>query len=347
VVICHQLTSEPKPRLWNAPRVEVPDEFNPEEPLQNRIIRLWPTPSGSQSKGVPLISAAEASPAGQSTTATAEREAARLLYVGLTRARDLLILPRADGKQPWLPEGVQLAEYASSFEELDEILGRKPERTLREFSSEPVTTEKDVEASVEAFRREKTTPREFIPANLVPSACPAIPTATVAEVIDYAPAVDLSDANLNPEALGNAVRRLIAHSFSTGVDELSEDCVHRVSEAYGLSIEAAPILNAIAQLRSQLEKRFRPTGYRVEAPFSADLESGQKISGFMDLVLETEAGTVVIDHKSYRGEDWENYVLNYSGQLNAYATALEQLARRPDSLWINLWSVGKLLRIEV
>ncbi len=65
--------------------------FDPKDPLAGRWIRYWPWPLG-QLESVPLADYAEASAEGTCVAAREEKERARLLYVGFTRARDHLVL---------------------------------------------------------------------------------------------------------------------------------------------------------------------------------------------------------------------------------------------------------------
>ncbi|MEA2748891.1 MAG: ATP-dependent helicase/nuclease subunit, partial [Myxococcales bacterium] len=65
--------------------------FDPEHPLAGRWIRYWPKPLGGLKKA-PLLEAAEQSPEGVRVAQREEKERARLLYVGFTRARDHLVL---------------------------------------------------------------------------------------------------------------------------------------------------------------------------------------------------------------------------------------------------------------
>jgi ATP-dependent helicase/nuclease subunit A len=66
-------------------------KFDPKDPLAGRWIRYWPWPLG-QLEAVPLAEYAEESAEGTRVAAREEKERARLLYVGFTRARDHLVL---------------------------------------------------------------------------------------------------------------------------------------------------------------------------------------------------------------------------------------------------------------
>jgi ATP-dependent helicase/nuclease subunit A len=102
LVILTGLNREPKPRLFE-PVAEADGELNWRDPLAGRWIRYWPWPYGSQSKDVVLDVSALNSPLGQLAARRAREEETRLLYVGVTRARDYVIFaPPAKGELKWL-----------------------------------------------------------------------------------------------------------------------------------------------------------------------------------------------------------------------------------------------------
>ena len=70
------------------------------EPLTNRRLNFWPWPFGAEN-GM-IIEKIEQSDAGKEAMRAAQAEELRLLYVGFTRARDLLILVmEKDQPHPW------------------------------------------------------------------------------------------------------------------------------------------------------------------------------------------------------------------------------------------------------
>ncbi len=73
------------------------------------------------------------------------------------------------------------------------------------------------------------------------------------------------------------------------------------------------------------------------------------MSGFIDLLLETAQGWVVIDYKSFQGQksDWEVKALSYSGQLDCYRQALAAMNMKTESLWIYFALDGGLVRIDL
>jgi ATP-dependent helicase/nuclease subunit A len=72
---------------------------------------------------------------------------------------------------------------------------------------------------------------------------------------------------------------------------------------------------------------------------------GRRASGFIDLLLETSKGFVVIDHKSFLGKtaDWSEKALSYSGQLAAYSDL--RLELQIESTWIPFAATGGLVQV--
>jgi ATP-dependent exoDNAse (exonuclease V) beta subunit len=93
VVVMAELDKAPRDRLFDSP-VAMPREgaLDLADALAGRWIRLWPWPYGGQSKDVGLDAKAAASDTGCDAAEAARREAVRLLYVAMTRARDWMVL---------------------------------------------------------------------------------------------------------------------------------------------------------------------------------------------------------------------------------------------------------------
>jgi ATP-dependent exoDNAse (exonuclease V) beta subunit len=104
VVIAMDLNSEIKTRLWSLNVISETDKVDLKNPLKNRFIRFWPYPFGKHREKIPVVNQIRKSDIGlRDQTATVE-ESKRLLYVSLTRARDLLVIPLPAKKPtgPWL-----------------------------------------------------------------------------------------------------------------------------------------------------------------------------------------------------------------------------------------------------
>ena len=76
----------------------------------------------------------------------------------------------------------------------------------------------------------------------------------------------------------------------------------------------------------------------------------QKSSGWIDLLVETPDGYVIIDHKGFPGshEDSERKALEYGPQLARYKEAVEKATGRPVlKTFIHMPVVGNMLEVKI
>ena len=101
VVFATDLDEEPRTRLFGLRPHTDSDELDLSDPLANRSLRLWVAPL-PKSKSL-VKEQLESSKKGQQAMQSATSEDLRLLYVGLTRARDTLVLLHDPAKpSAWL-----------------------------------------------------------------------------------------------------------------------------------------------------------------------------------------------------------------------------------------------------
>jgi ATP-dependent helicase/nuclease subunit A len=102
-VVCHGLPNELRESLWGIRIVRQTPTIDIENPLANRLLCYWINPYSDQIKGTKLMEVVEAHEAKALSQKEALAEEARLLYVGLTRARDYLVFPTMPKKPTkWL-----------------------------------------------------------------------------------------------------------------------------------------------------------------------------------------------------------------------------------------------------
>ena len=103
MVILLDLQDETKGSPFGVYSESPPDGLDPWNPLVGRWVRLWPWPYGKQEKNVHLDLTAAASPEATARTEAELAELVRLLYVGVTRARDYLVFSsRSSTESAWL-----------------------------------------------------------------------------------------------------------------------------------------------------------------------------------------------------------------------------------------------------
>ncbi len=103
MTVCMNLEIGLRDKIWGVNIVNEREIFDIKDPLGGRWLRYWQNPYGQQIGKTQLENAIGVSPAKELATAQALAEDARLLYVGLTRARDYLVLPTREKKPTkWL-----------------------------------------------------------------------------------------------------------------------------------------------------------------------------------------------------------------------------------------------------
>jgi ATP-dependent helicase/nuclease subunit A len=102
ITICHALDNDLKETLFGVNIVAESEEVDLDNVLKNRWMRYWVNPYADQIARTELSLRIDDSPARAEARRHALAEEARLLYVGITRARDYLILPTTNKGTSWL-----------------------------------------------------------------------------------------------------------------------------------------------------------------------------------------------------------------------------------------------------
>lgn len=347
-VILTGLNKEPKPRLFE-PVAEADGAIDWRDPLANRWIRYWPWPYASQSKDVRLDETALASPLGHEAAVRARDEEARLLYVGVTRARDHLVFAApAKGDLKWLEvlDGAQPSHVTLPRAESNPVQAGQdafPARTATLASDDTPIVRPIAEPFVRVSRPPSTRP----PLHRRPSAANDSETYAVVEKIQLGPRLPLTGTP-DMTRLGEAVHAIIA------ADRTAIPHPDRLARAQAIldrwqvhQVAAQDVLDASDRLSAHLGSRWPNGTFHRETPVSARL-GDQLVNGRIDLIVEHDAGLAVIDHKAFPGsrDSWEARAAGYGAQLALYAEALDKA--RPGSpceLYIHMPIVGALLRV--
>jgi len=345
VVICLDLQDEPRTRIWNNPVVISAATFDPDKPLFGRRIRFWPYPFGPQVKDVSLNDTVESSVDGLRAAQEAEFEQSRLHYVVMTRARDVLVFPQAGKNAPWLPSGIQCAALELPTGDPTEDLVGSLRRRIRYLTPSDIEVAAPKESSVRWFAA-PVAPQVFPPAELIPSGLPPVASATVADVITYAKPLKLPSTN-DDQAVGNALHAILAAFLINPTAPDFNARTDGILAAHRVLADVEEIAGRAAALHEFLVAKFQPTQILVEVPFAHWNAAGQRITGFMDLVLITEQGAVLIDHKSYRGADLNERAMSHSGQMAAYRDALCAHGHAIHSAWLHFCTQGKLVKCVI
>ena len=349
VVVCTDFDAEPKPRVWEIGLIldDPSKPFGLADPLANRRLRFWPWPFWKQENGIPMADRVDASRQGQAAKQTSEAEELRLLYVGLTRPRDLLVLALEKGKStPWLDclEAPWLNTESPSIRTPGgkvvpaRILSLTPSDMIRMPEGEPdyfwFPPPADVSPKLQA--------------RLIPSAQPASPGARIGKVIDFGSRLPVTGKPKEAD-LGDALHAALAAEFINPGHPEQGEAANRILRAFGLHsmIKADDVLRMANQFRSEIDGRFHPKSVLVETPFEITNDAGQRVRGFIDLMFETQGGWMIIDHKSFLGgcTAWPDKALSYSGQLSIYRQVLQNLGKPFAGVWVHFAASGGMVEI--
>ncbi len=163
----------------------------------------------------------------------------------------------------------------------------------------------------------------------------------------------LKDVGAN--ILGTCIHNIFA-AYREGDAEWNRALAERTVSAYGLSsilTEPETILKAADSLFAYLKEMYGSTDSALrELPFSFRRPAtGQVVTGEMDLLLPTVEGDVLVDYKNYPGYDdildpnSEFYVGKYAGQMKGYKEALESAGRKVREILVYYSVQGRLVRM--
>ena len=347
VVICMDFDYSERLRTWDV-RVELGGEFDIDAPLENREIRYWPNIFDRRKKGVPARAAIEQSAEGISCRDRTWAELRRLAYVGMTRARDRLVLALPDAKpreDAWLQSFVQ-----------DFAIPAADELTLPNGATIPTRSE------TIGANGERRTPRPYRPSwfpprarsdherkFIAPSSAPSPANACIGEVIEFGERLKLRGNEMAD--VGNGLHAVVAAEFvnplalSDSVERAQRILDgHRASEL----LDAAESVQTAQAFRRFLQQRFEPARIDVEVPLRHELDDGRSVRGFVDLVAQTEHGWLIIDHKSspQRKSTWKDEALKHAGQLMAYRDALAAAGYTVAGCYIHFAVTGGLVEVR-
>lgn len=353
IVICTNLTNKPRSRLWDGVNVLKDDAstgFNFSDPLANRRLSFWPWPFGAQEKGIPLAEKIEQSDAGKEAMLSAQAEELRLLYVGFTRARDLLALViEKDQPHPWLD--LLKANWLRPGQSQLNLLTNSVIPCRTRSLTPPDSSQKIIPDAEYLWFPPRSNRTLKLPAQIIPSAHGPIASAKVVETIVFGSPIQISRRFEEDTDLGDAIHAIFAAEFTHPNHPKRAATAERILKEFGCdqSVWLEDVLRAVDVFREDVEKRFKPKRSLVEVPFAFRNPAGQSVQGFIDLLLETAQGWVVIDYKSFQGNktDWETKALSYSGQLDCYRHALAAMNMKMDSLWIYFALGGGLVLVDV
>lgn len=358
VVILAELDYKIRDDLWSI-SVQSRSPFDAHHPLADRFIRYWPWPFGGQ-KTVDLAEQLKDTPLGRQFRERACEEAKRLLYVSMTRARDMLVLTRPvrDPEGEWIGSlGAPWLLPAANADALTLPTGELIPAVRWELEAEETPPHQPAPEPLYWFFGAEPPP-DMLPLYHSPSKGTDAPTHGSGSSGAVAPrdTCAIGEAlegveNLDANVLGLAIHACLAASFTPRRGTISEAEIGRVLGGFGLHESDLPgaVLRQVNALHDWIAQRWPGARAQAEIDVQQVLPSGQVLKGRVDLLLETDAGWVVIDHKSAKlpPSQWGEFAAKHAAQVNDYALAVAHASGQPVcAQWLFLPVAGGAIRLD-
>lgn len=310
------------------------EKLDVSNPLQNRSIEFsfWPFGT-STSVNETLKEKIESSSDYSEKETNKLNEASRLMYVGITRARDYLVFAINQYKNaPWLEnvmpnwkleEALNGINYKTT-EKVNCNLFNLERECLVEYEKIMPDTEFDSKFSAESqnYLKKEIPVIQNSPYLINPSKVDPIKNCKVVLKKELHKRLKLK--TIDSTELGSTLHQLLYIKDRSYFREAVN-----VSEAFNaLDINKIQFIENTEKFNKYLKAHF--DGFKQYPEFPMEIEIGNQLArGEADLVLETDEGFILIDYKSYAGKDdvtnssCAYFAGKYSGQLDFYATMLE------------------------
>lgn len=352
VVVVAGLHNRHRTDLWSV-RARTMGDFDAAKPLANRFIHYWPYPYG-RSWDVPAAQGAEQSDIGQAMDRAAAAENTRLLYVTLTRARDMLILVRdtwpnaARPRLDWLDEvGNARTVLWGRTGEVD-AGGALVARENVEWDADAASARPRPTAGTTLRFFQRGTPCDVGALWFTPSSARAT-GYRVAQVEAVGTRIEVQ-RETDFLALGSAIHGCIAYAHADPGTALTATEIEEILNRWGVrgAVDPTQVLAQVHAFSAWWRGKWPDAHAQAEVPVEAKLSDGVVVRGQIDFVLRVEDGRVIVDHKADPRAvgDGDRLANTHGGQLEAYADAVR--AATGDAVlgwWLFLPVAAKAVRI--
>ena len=360
MVVLSDLHSARAPSAFGL-HVDFEGDFDVWRPLKGRWVRFWPWPYGRQRTGVHLDASVLATAEHREVERRQHAEAVRLLYVGVTRARDYLVLaarPAAKGglQVSWVDrlvdhDGKPVVDVSQMAQEgtLMTAGTAVPVRCVDVAARDPLpgteTRDAHFQVLAAATGQEERPPYRIVPSR---AGVEGEGAAAVVSRIALGGRIPMSGSP-DMNTLGEAVHAFLAVDR---LDQAPDERHARAAETlarWGVGeLRADDLVVMSNRLFTHLATAYPGMTVRAEVPVFSR-EAGQRLHGRVDLLLRDESRAIVIDHKSYPGafDGWESKALATAPQLWLYGAAVGEATRcRTVETWVHMPVVGQLIRVR-
>lgn len=350
IVVLTSLDATARSSLWGV-RARTVGGFDPQQPLANRFVHCWLKTWGKRSQPQSALNA-EASATGKAMQAEALAENKRLLYVGLTRARDMNVavsfVRKSGAGRAWVGEIQGAADLL--FGDSGTIAipdGQQLSRLSRSWNKDDCSTEPPAKAS-EACRwftarpRVQAAPLWHRPSSASGGMFKVVETDAVGVRLSLAGKPDMA-------SLGTALHLCIARAGVLG--RISAPDVERILMTWAVahSVDKEAVCAQARAFQAWVAKRWPDCPVYVEVPIEANGPNDTRIRGRIDFLVELPDSWILMDHKSNPGGSArdEDLVAEHGPQLESYGYALLNATGKPVSeRWLYMPVAARAVRLS-
>ena len=375
VVIMGSLGKTPhEPSLFEI-RVENKDgtSFNVKDPLANRLIAYLEWPFGDQKKVPELEERTKNLPKLEELKQKSDAELRRLLYVGVTRARECLILINDFGKKTVAASSLGVLGEGFEFPKPGQpmLIGKKKHECAHlelEAPAAPLAKSRKKSAVAKTLALPIGEPlKESIrlymqPSGLTPELTPFLETnVEMGAAVIFGKSL-LFNRSAEPtsnigvpgaDVVGTAVHLFLGSDVATDSRDLRLKHADRIVSDWNISqlINAESLVASSDRFRNEVLKRWPKAVIQSEVPVEFELD-GSVVRGTMDCIADDGETLIIFDHKTIEKETpVEKVAHKYRLQLAAYAEAARRAyPTRKVQLWLhnpNGWMQEVVLRESI
>ncbi len=307
IVICFDLDGQMRSDVFGVEIIPETETVNIDDVLSGRWLRFWVNPYADQKNKTQLFEQIEASEAKQSKIKQSLQEEARLLYVGITRARDYIVFPSAHQPMKWLNR-----IWHEGREDLP-VLDPDSKETPWEWQGEflPIDSQIfDYEREFETSEREQQHQpvywavqkgKKNHPAYYLDTTSVDFPLATIAEVLYYHPPLVCHEEQSG--ALHQVMDALLCgYTTDLKASQKTEQCewlLRHVSDE-ALDIESGAIIEQVDAFFAD----FLPENGQLYKKVPLQLEyQKQWYHAILDMLIISENRINIFYHSGISGEE--------------------------------------------
>lgn len=276
-------------------------------------------------------------------------EAKRLMYVGMTRPKEQLILTTYGTKNgdDWL---TSIGCDTINSHAAASVINWGGANWKHSVETYVAPEQKDVvlEAAEFTTLKQPTEHQSFESKFISPSKVKTDKQLySVEQCGSFAERISATSTDGRDSTIGDFVHHLMC--LWSG----DRSIVGKLAEAYGVNIDVEAVATSIKKFWAWMEQTYgKAISTEQELPFSFTNDLGQIITGEIDLVYHTAEGDVLVDYKTYQGsiaqltnKDDDFYAGKYGGQLALYEKALSRSGSTIRDRLICYLSLGTIVKI--